>query len=192
MSSDGEVLEEDNTFVQYWDDWELVYYLEEVRSELASMEELLADTEEITTESDWSQHSSPQKPKLSTPEPTIERQSSGRGRRAPCARSRDSGYPVRECPFVGRKLKFHVQNEHVPRIVWDNPQPLLKEDNVGESTEGKYQLLLFLSRALVGSERAEDLVRWAEEVLSPLVPLVSNLGPVPTTNEAPLTMDEMS
>lgn len=80
----------------------------------------------------------------------------------------------------------------MPRIVWDNPQPLLKEDNVGESTEGKYQLLLFLSRALVGSERAEDLVRWAEEVLSPLVPVVSNLGPVPTTNEAPLTMAEMS
>lgn len=71
MSSDGEVLEEDNTFVQYWDDWELVYYLEEVRSELASMEELLADTEEITTESDWSQHSSPQKPKLSTPDSQV-------------------------------------------------------------------------------------------------------------------------
>lgn len=116
MSSDGEVLEEDNTFVQYWDDWELVYYLEEVRSELASMEELLADTEEITTESDWSQHSSPQKPKLSTPEPTIERQSSGRRRRAPCARSRDSGYPVRECPFVGRKLSFMFKMNTCPEL----------------------------------------------------------------------------
>lgn len=151
MSSDGEVLEEDNTFVQYGDYGELVYHLEEVRSERASMEELLADTEEITRESDWSQHSSLQKRKLSTPEPTIERQSSGRGRRAPYARSRDSGCPVRECPFVGRKLKFYVQNEHLPRIVWDNPQPPIKEDNVGECTEGKYQLLLFLSRALAGS-----------------------------------------
>lgn len=140
-------------------------------SERASMEELLADTEEITSESDWSHHSSQQKPMRSTPEPTIERQSSSRGRRTPGARSRDSGCPVRECLFVGRKLKFHVQSGHLPRIVLDNPQPPIKE----EWTEWRYQLLLFLSRALVGSERVEDLVRWAEEVLSPLVLVQSQI-----------------
>lgn len=171
MSSDSDVLEEDDTFVQYGDNGELVFH----REERASMEELLADAEDITSESDWSHHSSPQKPIRSSPEPTIEQQCSSRISRAPGARSRDSGCPVRECPFVGRKLKFHVQSEHLPRIVWDNPQPPIKEEKLGEWTEGRYQLLLFLSRALVGSERVEDLVRWAEEVLSPLVPVQSQI-----------------
>lgn len=128
MSSDSDVLEEDDTFVRYGDNGELVFH----REERASMEELLADAEDITSESDWSHHSSPQKPIRSSPEPTIEQQCSSRISRAPGARSRDSGCPVRECPFVGRKLKFHVQSEHLPRIVWDNPQPPIKEEKLGE------------------------------------------------------------
>lgn len=41
---------------------------------------------------------------------------------------------------------FHVQSEHLPRIVWDNPQPPIKEEKLGEWTEGRYQLLLFQER----------------------------------------------
>lgn len=92
---------------------------------------------------------------------------------------------------MGRKLKFHVQSEHLPRFVWDNPQPPITEDKVGEWTEGRYQVLLYLSRALVGSEMVEDFVFWVEEFLSFFFITVANLGPIPTTNEAPVPMDEI-
>uniref|UniRef100_K1QTW7 Uncharacterized protein n=1 Tax=Magallana gigas TaxID=29159 RepID=K1QTW7_MAGGI len=118
MSIDNDVLEEDDTFVRYGDNGELVFH----------REELLADAEDITSEYDWSHHSSPQKPIRSSQEPTIKQQCSSRISRVPGARSRDSGCPVRECPFVGRKLKFHVQSKHLSGIVWDNPQPPIKED----------------------------------------------------------------
>lgn len=86
MSSDGDVLEDNDTFVKYGHNGELVFH----REERASMEELLADTEDITSESDWSHHSSPEKPIHSSPQPTIKQQCSSRIRTAPGARSRDS------------------------------------------------------------------------------------------------------
>lgn len=79
MSSDGDVLEDDDTFVKYGDNGELVFH----REERASMEELLAGTEDITSESDWSHHSSPEKPIHSSPQPTIKQQCSSRIRTAP-------------------------------------------------------------------------------------------------------------
>lgn len=122
-----------------------------------------------------SHHPSHKNPVRSTPEPEIKHQSSSRGRRAPVIRSRDSGCPIKECPFVGRKLKIQVQSERLPRIVWDNPQSRIKKDKVGEWTKRRSQLLFILARALVGSERVEDLVRWAKKFLSPLVPLQSQI-----------------
>lgn len=63
-------------------------------------------------------------------------------------------------------MKLNVQCEHLPSVVRDNPQPHI-EDKVNERTEGRYQILLILSRILVGCEE-EELVRWVEEFLTPI------------------------
>lgn len=49
MLSDSDVLEEDDIFVQYGDNGELVFYCEE----WVSMEEFLVDVEDIILEFDW-------------------------------------------------------------------------------------------------------------------------------------------
>lgn len=101
--------------------------------------------------------------------------SSNRGRRAPVVRSRNFGCPIKECPFVGWKLKFQVQSYHLTRIVWDNPQPRIEKDNVGEWTERRSQLMLILSKPSVGSERVKDLVCWAKVFFSPFIPVQSQI-----------------
>lgn len=119
---------------------------------------MLADAEEISSDSDWAEVS-PQKAENAT----VRGKKNHPGRNSTC--------PVRGCQFSGRKLKFHVQSEHMPRILWDNPQPPVREDRVSQWTEWRYQALLFLARCIVQSERVEDLERWTQERLTPAVPV---------------------
>ena len=122
MASDSESLEEDNTYVHYGESGELVFSRVEKKPQQIKIQELLADTEEITSDSDWSDQASSQKKVVKVEE--------GKDMKRKDKRSRDSGCPVQECGFTGRKLKFHVQSEHMPRILWEHPQPTVREDKI--------------------------------------------------------------
>jgi hypothetical protein len=166
MASDSEALEEDNTYVHYGESGELVFN-EEEKPQKISIQELLPQTEEITSESDWSEQSSPQKKVVKVQEnKDIREKRKG---------SRDSGSPVQECDFTERKLKFHVQSEHLPRILWDNPQPPIRDTKTDEWTEWRYQLLLFLARVLDDSDSVDDSVKWTEVFATPHVPSQSKI-----------------
>jgi hypothetical protein len=102
-------LTEDDTFVKYTEDGELVFQAFGEKSDVSlKVTDMLAETEDITSESDWSDQLSPQRESMTSSE---RKKHSGR----------NSTCPVSGCQFRGRKLKFHVQAEHMPRILWDNP-----------------------------------------------------------------------
>ena len=117
-------LPEDDTFVQYTEDGELVFQVYEEETDVSlKVTDMLADTEEITSDSDWSDQVSPQRESMASFDG---KKHSGK----------NSTCPVSGCQFRGKKLKFHVQAEHMPRILWDNPQPPVREDRIHQWTEG--------------------------------------------------------
>lgn len=64
--------------------------------------------------------------------------------------SRDSPCPPNECQDLGRKLKFNVQQMHLPRLLWDNPQPPLKEECLSRRDGLRQDLLLLMAEFLTG------------------------------------------
>ena len=88
---------------------------------------------------------------------------------------RDSPCPLEGCDFLGRKLKFHVQHMHLPRVMWDNPQPPVREDKLDELNEIRAQVLLFLSECLTGKKSVQELVDWVNRRTRPLVPRRSKI-----------------
>ena len=146
-----EDLGEDDTYVQYDEDRELVFHQVSLK-----VSDLLGEAESITSDSDWTEQPSPQK----TKKPKRVQQDRD---------SRNSSCPVTEFDFRGRKLKFHVQTENLPRILWDDPLPPIREDRVGMWTEWRYQILLFLAKCLVPSRKIQDLLEWFTEVLTPRI-----------------------
>ncbi|VDI61793.1 Hypothetical predicted protein [Mytilus galloprovincialis] len=61
---------------------------------------------------------------------------------------RNSPCPFEGCDFVGRKLKFHVQHIHMPRIMWDNPQPPVRQERLAEVHQLRGNVLQYLKRIL--------------------------------------------
>ena len=58
-------LPEDDTFVQYTEDGELVFQVYEEETDVSlKVTDVLADTEEITSDSDWSDQVSPQRERV--------------------------------------------------------------------------------------------------------------------------------
>ena len=148
-----EDLREDDTYVQYDEDRELVFHQVSLK-----VSDMLGEAKSITSDSDWTEQPSPQK----TKKPKRVQQDRD---------SRNSSCPVTEFDFRGRKLKFHVQTENLPRILWDDPLPPIREDRVGMWTEWRYQILLFLAKCLVPSGKIQDLLEWCTEVLTPRISL---------------------
>ena len=91
--------------------------------------------------------------------------------------TRDSPCPISTCSYLGRKLKFHVQQMHLPRVMWDNPQPPVKDEKINEWNHQRADVLRYLSECLTESRNVWDLARWTRGQLRHLIPRYSQILP---------------
>ncbi|CAG2211269.1 tatD [Mytilus edulis] len=88
---------------------------------------------------------------------------------------RNSPCPFEGCDFVGRKLKFHVQHIHLPRIMWDNPQPPVRQERLAEVHQLRGNVLQYLSECLTGHSSMTELIRWANNNIARMIPKRSEI-----------------
>ncbi|VDI44008.1 Hypothetical predicted protein [Mytilus galloprovincialis] len=88
---------------------------------------------------------------------------------------RNSPCPFEGCDFVGRKLKFHVQHIHMPRIMWDNPQPPVRQERLAEVHQLRGNVLQYLSECLTGHSSMTELIRWANNNIAKMIPKRSEI-----------------
>lgn len=84
--------------------------------------------------------------------------------------ARNSPCPIYGCSFIGRKLKFHVQQMHMPRLMWDNPQPPVREDKIAIRDNLRGELLQFLADCITGWGSVQDLVTWINNKGKHIIP----------------------
>ncbi|CAC5388954.1 unnamed protein product [Mytilus coruscus] len=88
---------------------------------------------------------------------------------------RNSPCPFEGCDFVGRKFNFHVQHIHLPRIMWDNPQPPVKQERLAEVYQMRANVLQYLSECLTGRSSMNKLVRLAHNNIARMIPRRSEI-----------------
>jgi len=89
-------------------------------SELSENEQTPAqEFEDIATDSDWDNNNN---------DPVIHVQQDNTEQRISLLDdARNTVCPIRRCTFISRKIKHHVQQMHLPRMMWDNPQPPVRK-----------------------------------------------------------------
>ena len=64
---------------------------------------------------------------------------------------------------------------HVPRLMWDNPQPPLKEEKFQERDQLHYELLLLLAEFLANERNVDALVEWINKNIRRKIPQRSEI-----------------
>lgn len=106
-------------------------------------------------------------PPLNTEPPAAKSYSLDDPRNSPC--------PAFTCNFVGRKLKFHVQHSHLPRVMWDNPQPPVRDDKVRDWDRIRGEILLYLAECITGCRSVWELVNWVNGMPHSKIPRRSQI-----------------
>jgi len=72
--------------------------------------------------------------------------------------------PIRGCQFVSRKIKHHVQQIHLPRIRWDNPQPPIKKEKIDDLNIIRREALVYFTQCILGKSSVFALMRWVNQL----------------------------
>jgi len=100
--------------------------------------------ESINSESDWETNDNKYPSFLNVQQTVTEPRTSA------LSDPRNSICPIRGCQFVSRKIKHHVQHMHLPRIMWDNPQPPIKDEKIDEANVIRREALVYLTQCILG------------------------------------------
>lgn len=75
---------------------------------------------------------------------------------------RRASCPIFGCDWKTQKLRNHVNRMHLPRVMWDNPNPPVKQNKYHNLNNIRGKVLLFLTQKIVGSKsvlkRVESLI----------------------------------
>lgn len=116
--------------------------------------------EDIVTDSDWdTNNNDPNLPQRNTEQ-----------RISSLHDPRNTVCPVRVCTYSSRKIKHHVQEMHLPCIMWDNPQPPVKAEKINGLNIIWREALVYLTQSILGKSSAFALMRWVNELGYPLIP----------------------
>jgi hypothetical protein len=59
---------------------------------------------------------------------------------------------------------------HLPRIIWDNPQPPVKAEKIEDLNIIRREALVYLTKCILGKSSVVALMRWGNELGYPLIP----------------------
>ena len=78
--------------------------------------------------------------------------------------------PVPGCEWRTLKIREHVNRMHLPRVMWDNPNPPVRQSRYDQLNRIRWKVLLFLCHKIVGTHSLFDLLAWCEERVDTLIP----------------------
>jgi hypothetical protein len=79
------------------------------------------------------------------------------------------------CPIFGydrktQKLRNHFNRMHLPRVMFDNSNPPVKQDKYHDLNNIRGNVLLFLTQKIVGTKSLLDLLDWCTKRVASLIP----------------------
>ena len=77
-------------------------------------------------------------------------------------RDAKSSCPIPACNVRTQKLRNHVNRMHLPRLMWDNISPPVRQEKYEALNRLRFHLLRFLAKKLTGSGSIDDLLRWCQ------------------------------
>ena len=83
---------------------------------------------------------------------------------------RRASCPIFGCDWKTQKLRNHVNRMHLPRVMWDNPNPPVKQNKYHNLNNIRGKVLLFLTQKIVGSKSVLDLLDWCIKRVESLIP----------------------
>lgn len=83
---------------------------------------------------------------------------------------RRASCPIFGCDWKTQKLRNHVNRMHLPRVMWDNPNPPVKQNKYHNLNNIRGKVLLFLTQKIVGSKSVLDLLDWCIKWVESLIP----------------------
>ena len=121
--------------------------------------------EDIVTGSDWD---------INNNDPNLPQQNTEQ-RNSSLNDPRNTVCPIRGCTYISRKNKHHAQKMHLPRIMWDNPQPPVKAEKIDDLNIIRREALVYLTQYILGKSSVFALMRWVNELGYPLIPRKSQI-----------------
>jgi hypothetical protein len=73
---------------------------------------------------------------------------------------RRASCPIFGCDWKTQKIRNLVNRMHLPRGMWDNPNPPVKQNKYHDLNNIRGKVLLFLTQKIVGTKSLLDLLNW--------------------------------
>ena len=83
---------------------------------------------------------------------------------------RRASCPIFGCDWKTQKIRNHVNRMHLPRVMWDNPNPPVKQNKYHDLNNIRGKVLLFLTQKIVGTKSLLDLLNWCTNRVVSLIP----------------------
>lgn len=64
---------------------------------------------------------------------------------------------------------------HLPRFMWHNPQPPIKDEKIDEANVIRREALVYLTQCILGKSSVFALMRWVNQLGYPLIPRKSQI-----------------